>query len=172
MARELRVPEALTALPAPIRWLAVPVALTCTVVVLVGSWGSDDRKVEAPHPSGKAADYCRALAAALPQELLGHARKDPSPASPYVAVWDSSPRTVLRCGVDRPEELDGEHAKDLSPTVDDLTWWSQKLDDGSYRFVATMRAAYVEVVAPPGVYGSPLDPAAALTPLVKANIPG
>lgn len=172
MARELRVPEVLTALPAPVRWLALPVALTCTVVALTGSWAPADRAVEVPDPTGRAAGYCRALAAALPKELLGHARKDPSPASPYVAVWDSSPRTVLRCGVDRPEELDGPHAKDLSPTVDDLTWWSQKLDDGSYRLVTTMRAAYVEVISPPGVYSSPLDPAAALTPLVKANIPG
>ncbi|MER7771064.1 DUF3515 domain-containing protein [Kitasatospora sp. NPDC096140] len=172
MARELRVPKALTALPAPIRWLALPVALTCTVVVLVGSWGPADGKIEVPEPSGRAADYCRALAAALPQELLGHARKDPSPASPYVAVWDSSPRTVMRCGVDRPEQLNGEHAKDWSPTVDDLTWWSQKLDDGGYRFVATMRAAYVEVTVPSGAARNPFDPAAALTPLVKANIPG
>ncbi|MFE4515607.1 DUF3515 family protein [Kitasatospora sp. NPDC056783] len=172
MARELRVPKALTALPTPVRWLALPVALTCSVVVLVGSWGPADPKVEVPHPSGRAADYCRSLAAALPAELLGHARKDPSPASPYVAAWGGSPRTVLRCGIDRPEELNGEHAMDLSPSVDDLTWWSQELDDGSYRFVATMRAAYVEVLSPAGVYGSPLDPAAALTPLVKASIPG
>ncbi|MFE6056695.1 DUF3515 family protein [Kitasatospora sp. NPDC056446] len=172
MARESRVPKALTALPAPIRWLAVPVALTCTVVVLVGSWGPGDRKIVVPEPSGKAADYCRALAAALPRELLGHARKDPEPASPYVAVWDSSPRTVLRCGIDRPEELDGPHAKDLSPTVDDVTWWSQRLDGGGYRFVATMRAAYVEVYVPAGAAQNPFDPAAALTPQVKASIPG
>ncbi|WP_371517041.1 DUF3515 domain-containing protein [Kitasatospora sp. NBC_01300] len=172
MARELRIPRALTALPAPVRWLALPLALTCTVVVLLGSWGSADESVAAPRPGGKAAEYCRALAAALPQELLGHARRDPSPASPYVAVWDTKPRTVLRCGIDRPDELNGPHAADMSPTVDDLTWWSQKLDDGGYRFVATMRAAYVEVTSPAGVYASPLDPAAALTGAVKATIPG
>ncbi|MEV7774834.1 DUF3515 domain-containing protein [Kitasatospora sp. NPDC086791] len=172
MTREPRVPKALAALPAPVRWLALPVALTCTVIVLVGAWGSDDPRIEVPHPSGRAAEYCRALAAALPQDLLGHARKDPSPASPYVAVWDSSPRTVMRCGVDRPEQLDGEHATDLSPTVDDVTWWSQKLDDGGYRFVTTMRAAYVEVTVPAGAARNPLDPATVLSPLVKANVPG
>ncbi|MFJ3215373.1 DUF3515 domain-containing protein [Kitasatospora sp. NPDC086801] len=172
MARELRIPRALAALPAPVRWLALPLALTCTVVVLLGSWGSADASVAAPQPGGKAAGYCRALAAALPQELLGHARKDPSPASPYVAAWASSPRTVLRCGVDRPEELDGEHAKDWSPTVDDVTWWSQKLTDGGYRFVTTMRAAYVEVTVPAGAAANPFDPAAALTGAVKATIPG
>ncbi|WP_158835771.1 DUF3515 family protein [Streptomyces sp. NRRL S-350] len=172
MARELRIPEALTAVPAPIRWLALPVALAGAVAVLVGGWGTADPKVEVPHPGGRAAAYCQALAAALPQELLGHARKDPSPASPYVAAWGSSPRTVLRCGVDRPEELDGEHAMDWSPTVDDVTWWSQKLDDGGYRFVTTMRAAYVEVTVPAGAARNPFDPAAALTPAVKANVPG
>jgi Protein of unknown function (DUF3515) len=172
VARELRIPKALTALPAPVRWLALPLALACTVVVLVGSWSSADDRVEVPRPSGRAAGYCQALAAALPGELLGHARRDPSPASPYVAAWGGSPRTVLRCGIDRPEELDGEHAKDWSPTVDDVTWWSQKLSDGGYRFVTTMRAAYVEVTVPAGAARNPFDPAAALTAAVKANIPG
>ncbi|HJD85457.1 DUF3515 domain-containing protein [Kitasatospora aureofaciens] len=172
MARELRIPEALTALPAPVRWLAVPVALTCTVVALVGSWSSADPAVEVPQPSGRVAGYCKALAAALPQELLGRPRRDPSPTSPYVAAWGGSPRTVLRCGVDRPEELNGEHAEDWSPTVDDVTWWSQKLSDGGYRFVTTMRAAYVEVTVPAGAAQNAFDPAAALTPAVKANIPG
>lgn len=162
----------LAALPAPIRWLALPVALTCTVVALLGSWSSADPGIEVPQPTGKAAGYCQKLAAALPQELLGHARKDPSPSSPYVAAWDTTPRTVLRCGVDRPDELNGEHATDESPSVDDVTWWSQKLDNGGYRFVTTMRAAYVEVTSPPGVYTNPLDPAATLTEVVKANIPG
>ncbi|MFI6157853.1 DUF3515 domain-containing protein [Kitasatospora sp. NPDC051170] len=172
MARDLRIPKALRALPAPVRWLALPLALTCTTVVLIGSWSSAASRIEVPNPTPREAGYCKALAAALPQELLGHPREESSPASPYVAVWGSSPRTVMRCGIERPEELNGPHAKDLSPTVDDVTWWSQKRDDGSYRLVATMRRAYVEVISPAGVYSSPLDPAAALTPLVKAHIPG
>ncbi|MBP0449782.1 MULTISPECIES: DUF3515 domain-containing protein [unclassified Kitasatospora] len=170
MARELRVPRFLAALPAPVRWLALPLALICTVVVLLGSW-SVPAKIEVPEPAPKAAGYCRALAAALPQELLGHARKDPSPASPYVAAWASSPRTVLRCGVDRPEELNGPAASDWSPTVNDVTWWQQKLDDGGYRFTSTMRKAYVEITVPRGAFGNPLDPVSALSDLVKANIP-
>ncbi|WP_329489739.1 DUF3515 domain-containing protein [Kitasatospora sp. NBC_01246] len=170
MARELRVPSFLTALPAPVRWLALPLALSCTVVVLLGSWGAP-AAIEVPKPTGRAAGYCRDLAAALPQEVLGHARKDPSPGSPYVAAWASSPRTVLRCGVDRPEALNGEHAKDLSPTIDDVTWWAQKLDDGGYRFITTMRRAYVEVTVPGGAFSNPLDPVSALNGVVKANIP-
>ncbi|MFF1906650.1 DUF3515 family protein [Kitasatospora sp. NPDC058218] len=170
MARELRCPRFLTALPAPIRWLALPLALSCTVVVLLGSWGAPE-KIEVPTPTGKVAAYCEALAAALPSEVLGHARKDPSPASPYVAAWASSPRTVLRCGVDRPEELNGEHAKDLSPTIDGVTWWSQQLDDGGYRFTTTLRRANVEVTVPGGAFANPLDPVAAVNGAVKANIP-
>ncbi|MEU6233788.1 DUF3515 domain-containing protein [Kitasatospora sp. NPDC047058] len=170
MTRRLRVPRLLAELPAPIRWLALPLALACTAVVLVGSWSAPE-EIETPHPAGKAAGYCQALAAALPQELLGHARKDPSPASPYVAGWASSPRTVLRCGVDRPDELNGPAAKDISPTIDDVTWWAKKLDDGGYRFTTTMRKAYVEVTVHGGAFANPLDPVSALNPLVKANIP-
>ncbi|MGA5822517.1 DUF3515 domain-containing protein [Kitasatospora sp. NPDC094028] len=172
MARESRIPKALGAVPAPVRWLALPAALTGAVVLMVNSWSSAASEVEAPKPTGRAAEHCRALAAALPQDLLGKPRQDLSPASPYVAAWGDSPRTVLRCGIERPEELNGEHAADWSPTVDDVTWWSQKLDDGGYRFVTTMRAAYVEVTVPKGAAQNPFDPAAALTPVVKANIPG
>ncbi|MEU8514861.1 DUF3515 domain-containing protein [Kitasatospora sp. NPDC048722] len=168
---KLRVPRVLATLPAPVRWLAMPVALTCTVVVLLGSW-SEPADIEVPAPTGKAADYCRNLAGALPPDLLGHARKDPSPSSPFVAAWGSSPRTVLRCGVDRPEELDGDHAGDWSPVADDVTWWAQKLTDGSYRFVSTMRKAYVEVTVQDGVASNPFDPVAALSGAVNANVPG
>ncbi|MFE6870942.1 DUF3515 domain-containing protein [Kitasatospora sp. NPDC057692] len=172
MTREFRAPRFLAALPAPVRWLAVPTALACTVVVLIGSWSEPvEAKVETPEPRGKAAEYCRALAAALPQQLLGHARKDPSPASPYVAAWDSSPRIVLRCGVPHPEGLVDEKQKEISPTVNDVTWWPEELGDGGYRFTATQRATFVEVTVPGGATGNPLDAAAALSDVVKAAIP-
>ncbi|MFJ2781768.1 MULTISPECIES: DUF3515 family protein [unclassified Kitasatospora] len=170
MARELRVPRVLAALPAPVRWLAVPVALTCTVVVLLGSWSAPE-KIEAPTPTSRQAEYCRALVAALPSTLLGHQRRDPSPASPFVAAWDTSPRTVLRCGVPHPEGLTGDRQAEMSPTVNDVTWWPEQLNDGGYRFTATQRAAFVEVTVPGGVTANPLDAAAALSDVVKANIP-
>ncbi|MER5353897.1 DUF3515 domain-containing protein [Kitasatospora sp. NPDC002551] len=172
MTRELRVPRFLAALPAPVRWLAVPTALACTVVVLLGSWSAPaDPKVETPEPRGKAAEYCRALAAALPGELLGHPRKDPSPASPYVAAWASSPRIVLRCGVPHPEALVDEKQKEISPTVNEVTWWPEPLGDGGYRFTATQRAVFVEVTVPGGATAIPLDAAAALSDVVRATIP-
>ncbi|GAA1394949.1 DUF3515 domain-containing protein [Kitasatospora putterlickiae] len=172
MTREPHVPRFLAALPAPVRWLAVPTALACTVVVLLGGWGaSADPKVETPEPRGKAAEYCRALAAALPQELLGHARKDPSPASPYVAAWASTPRIVLRCGVPHPEALVDEKQAEISPTVNGVTWWPEPLGDGGYRFTATQRAAFVEVTVPGGAAAIPLDAAAALSDVVRASIP-
>ncbi len=170
MTRELRAPRFLAALPAPVRWLAVPTALACTVVVLIGSWSAPER-IETPAPAPKAAGYCRALAAALPQELLGHPRKDPTPASPFVAGWASSPRVVLRCGVDRPDALNGPAAKDLSPTINDVTWWPQQLDDGGYRYTSTQRKAHVEVTVPGGAFANPLDPVAALSAVVAATIP-
>ncbi|MGW6913030.1 DUF3515 domain-containing protein [Kitasatospora sp. NPDC054939] len=171
MARRLRVPRALAALPAPVRWLALPVALTCTTVVLVGSWSTPEEDVEVPAPTGKAAGYCRSLAGALPPTLLGHPRKDPSPASPYVAAWASSPRIVLRCGVPHPDELTFERQAEMSPTVNDVTWFAHRLPDGGYRFTATQRAAFVEVTVPGGAIGNPLDAPAVLSDLVKAHIP-
>ncbi|MFB6890773.1 DUF3515 family protein [Kitasatospora sp. NPDC056327] len=172
MTRELRVPRFLAALPAPVRWLAVPTALACTVVVLIGSWNSSaDPAVDVPEPRGKAAESCRALAGVLPQELLGHARKDPSPASPYVAVWSSSPRIVLRCGVPHPEGLVDEKQAEIAPTVNDVTWWPEQLADGGYRFTATQRAAFVEVTVPGGALANPLDAAAALSDAVRTTIP-
>ncbi|MFB8168118.1 DUF3515 domain-containing protein [Kitasatospora purpeofusca] len=170
MTRELRAPRFLAALPAPVRWLAVPTALACTVVVLVGSW-SGPEKIETPDPAPKAAGYCRALAAALPQELFGHPRKDPTPASPFVAAWASSPKAVLRCGVDRPDALNGPAALDVSPMIDDVTWWPQELGDGGYRYTTTMRKAYVELTVPKGSFANPMDVVAALSPVVAANVP-
>lgn len=170
MAREPRVPRVLAKVPAPVRWLALPLALACTTVVLVGSWDAPER-VEVPAPTGKAAEYCRDLAGALPRDLLGHGRKDPSPASPYVAAWSSSPRTVLRCGVPHPDELTFERQAEMSPTVNDVTWFAHRLPDGGYRFTATQRAAFVELTVPGGAFANPLDPASALSDVVKAHIP-
>ncbi|MFI9331867.1 DUF3515 domain-containing protein [Kitasatospora sp. NPDC052868] len=170
MARELRVPRFLAALPAPVRWLALPLALTCTVVVLVGSWSAPE-KIEVPQPNARQAEYCRALNAALPPTLLGHPRRDPSPVSPLVAAWDSTPRIVLRCGVPHPEGLTEERQQEISPTVNEVTWWPEQLADGGYRFTATQRAVFVEVTVPGGATANPLDAAASLSDAVKATIP-
>ncbi|MFD5083162.1 DUF3515 family protein [Kitasatospora sp. NPDC058406] len=170
MTREFRAPRLLAALPAPVRWLAVPLALTCTIVVLVGNWGAPE-KVDAPTPAPRAAAYCRALDAALPQDLIGHPRKDPGPASPYTAAWASSPRVVLRCGVPHPEGLVDEKQKEISPTINDVTWWPEPLKDGGYRLTVTQRAVFVEVTVPGGALANPLDAAAALSDAVRATIP-
>ncbi|WP_327680973.1 DUF3515 domain-containing protein [Kitasatospora sp. NBC_00458] len=171
MTREPRVPRFLAALPAPVRWLAVPLALTCTVVVLIGSWGTPE-KIEIPQPSARAAGYCRALAAALPQELLGHPRKDPKPASPYVAAWGAPPqRIVLRCGVPHPEALVDEKQAEITPTFNDVTWWPEPLKDGGYRLTVTQRAAFVELTVPRGATPNPLEAGAALSEAVAATVP-
>ncbi|MFI6448152.1 DUF3515 domain-containing protein [Kitasatospora sp. NPDC050543] len=169
MAPTIRVPRVLSALPAPVRWAAPPVALLGCIGLLLADW-SAPAEIVVPEPGARAASYCRALAEALPQTLLGHPRKDPSPASPYVAVWDSSPRTVLRCGVPRPDALD-DAGETKYPEVNGVVWFPQRDRDGGVRFTTTLRRANVEVYVPAGAYPDQLEPPSALADVVRDNVP-
>lgn len=159
----------LSALPAPVRWAAPPVALLGCLAVAIGS-GSGPGEITPPVPKANVAGYCEALHKALPDTVLGHHRADPSPASPYTAAWDSSPRTVLRCGVPRPGYLnDDPLAK--GPEVNDVQWGMGSDGAGGYRFVTTLRKAYVEVTVPKGAYPNYADPLSSLTDAIKATVP-
>jgi hypothetical protein len=168
VTRDAGAPRFLKALPAPVRWLAAPAVLLGCVVLLVGSWGAPPAP-EAPTPTAKELPYCEAFARALPQTLLGHARK-PS-ASPFVAVWDSSPQTVVRCGVPRPDALDGPAAVRDAPEVNDVQWFDEPDGDGGYRFTTVLREAYVEVTVPAGAYPNYADPVPSVSDVVKATVP-
>ncbi|MEU9129167.1 DUF3515 domain-containing protein [Kitasatospora sp. NPDC048540] len=159
----------LTTLPAPVRWLTPPVVLLGGIVLLTAAW-SGPANVTPPTPRAEAARYCEALDKALPATVLGHPRQDPSPASPYTAAWGSSPRTVLRCGLERPGYLDDDPLKN-SPEVNDVQWGMSGSDDGGYRFVTTLRKAYVEVYVPKGAYPNYADPLSSLTDAIKATVP-
>lgn len=103
--------------------------------------------------------------------MLGHPRADPA-NSPYVAVWRSSPRTVLRCGVARPKSLDSlANQMSIGPNVDNLQWYLEKDGHGGYRFTTTLRAAYVEVAAPAGATVNATDALAVVSPTVLAKVP-
>ncbi|WP_354642449.1 DUF3515 domain-containing protein [Kitasatospora camelliae] len=163
------VPAFLNKLPAPVRWFAPPAVLLGCTALLAVAWGTP-AEVTPPEPTAEAARYCAALDAALPGSVLGHRREDPSPASPYTAAWDSSPRTVLRCGVERPDYLNEDPLK-ASPEVDGVQFGYGRDDSGTYRFVATLRRAYVEIEVPAGAYPNAVDPLASLTDAIKATIP-
>ncbi|MEV4556450.1 DUF3515 domain-containing protein [Kitasatospora sp. NPDC049285] len=159
----------LTRLPAPVRWLAPPAALLGCTAWLATAW-SGPADVTPPVPRAAAAEYCRALHDALPDQVLGHRRQDPSPASPYTAAWSSSPRTVLRCGIERPDYLDDDPLKQ-APEVNGVQFGMGRDGRGGYYFVATLRKAYVEVQVPDGAYANYLDPLSSLTEAIKATVP-
>ncbi|GAA1251416.1 hypothetical protein GCM10009665_47630 [Kitasatospora nipponensis] len=171
MPRFQRPIRALQALPAPVRWLAPPLALlACTGALLVSAvdW---QPPTTAPVPDARAVAPCLALAKALPAALLDHPRADP-PNSPYVAVWRSAPRTVLRCGVPRPASLSVlANRAATGPNVNGVQWYLEHDDHGGYRFTTTLRALYVEVAVPAGAYRYAADPLAAISTAVIATVP-
>ncbi|MER5641199.1 DUF3515 domain-containing protein [Kitasatospora sp. NPDC002227] len=161
--------RALRALPAPVRWVTPPLALLGGVGLLAGGWTGPEQ-VAPPTPAPSVAALCEALDRALPAEVLGHRRADPEPASPYTAAWGSSPRTVLRCGIERPAYLN-DHPLDSAPEVNDVQFGMGEDGHGGYNFVTTLRKAYVEVHVPKGAYPNYVDPLSSLTDAVKATIP-
>ncbi|MFJ1755792.1 DUF3515 domain-containing protein [Kitasatospora sp. NPDC088134] len=169
--------DLLNRLPAPVRWLGPPAALLACTAGLVAFW-SGDPDVAPPVPSAEAAVYCAALDRALPAEVLGHPRQDPSPASPYTAAWASSPRTVLTCGGDRPDYLNitpDQQLTDTSaqqgPCVDEVSWGMGPDGSGGYRFVTTLRRAYVEVHVPAGAYPNYADPLSSFSTAIRSAVP-
>ncbi|WP_280669237.1 MULTISPECIES: DUF3515 family protein [unclassified Kitasatospora] len=169
MARFQRPIRALTSLPAPIRWLALPLGLLACSAFLLGSWGDWQPPLTAPTPDAKAVGYCQALAKALPQAIEGRTRTSPSAD---VAVWNSTPRTVLRCGVPRPKALDKlANQESTGPNVNDVQWYLEQDGHGGYRFTCTLRLAYVEVSVPAKAYPNYLDPLSSISDAVKATVP-
>jgi hypothetical protein len=172
VSRFQRPLRALQALPAPVRWLAAPlVLLGCTGAVLMSGGGTYQPPLTAPSPDAKSAGYCAALIKALPATMQNHPRADP-PGSPYVAVWRTSPRTVLRCGVPRPTSLNIlANQESTGPNVDNVQWYLEKDGHGGYRFTTTLRATYVEVSVPANSTAYPTDALGVVSPAVLRTIP-
>ncbi|AUG79830.1 hypothetical protein CFP65_5119 [Kitasatospora sp. MMS16-BH015] len=161
--------RALRAMPAPVRWATPALALLGCAGLLVGGWTGPEQ-LAPPTPGPSVAQYCEALDKALPNELLGHKRSDPEPASPYTAAWGSSPRTVLRCGIIRPDYLDNDWSA-RSPEVNDVQFGMGEDGHGGYFFVTSQVKAYVEIHVPKGAYPNYADPLSSLTDAIKATIP-
>ncbi|MFF0298129.1 DUF3515 domain-containing protein [Kitasatospora sp. NPDC004614] len=164
----MRSRELLNRLPAPVRWLAPPAVLLSCTALLAFVW-SGDPDVKPPTPEAQVAQYCEALDAKLPADVLGHPRKDPSPASPYTAAWASSPRTVLTCGGDRPDYMSAFDRK--GPCIDEVSWGMDKDGEGGYWFATGLRKAYVEVHVPAGAYTNYADPLSSYTEAIRSTIP-
>jgi hypothetical protein len=159
-------------MPAPRRRLLVPALVLVSALAVVGAlllWYLVDQRVAPPQPEAGAAPFCRALDKALPGSLQGRGRQDPRPASPYTAAWDSSPRTVLRCGVPVPQQLI-RHPESDAASVNDVDWLIEKQDDG-YRFTTVQRRANVEVTVPIGAFPSAADALPQISDAVSRTVP-
>lgn len=166
----------------PCWWRALPVAVA--LLATAGSTSASGAAARAvPRPTPQEAARCRALHAQLPATLAGLRRGTPRPASEFTAQW-GTPAVFLRCGVPRPEALKaGSPHFDRYGSAWDLggiEWYPQQQADGSVRFLATKRAAWVEVTLPKeyaggsGSGGGGADGAAVLEEIaahIKMTIP-
>ncbi|WP_438303167.1 DUF3515 domain-containing protein [Streptomyces sp. HUAS TT11] len=139
------------------------------LIATAGCSASDDTPSAAvPSPNTKVTKLCRNLDNVLPRKVDGLDRNDPQPRSALTAGW-GSPAIILRCGVARPAEMDDLEADGLE--ANGVGWLLQKLNDGSFRFTTTLRAAYVEVSLPKAHTGDGVGPLVDLAPAVKKAIP-
>jgi hypothetical protein len=154
-----------------VRWLCPPaVLLACTaaLVIIDQSWQPSEAGTR---PEGRSAEYCGNLLKALPDTVAGHPR-DRRVLPSYVAAWDSSRRTVLRCGVPRPGALrDLAKRRSENPNVNGVEWFMERDGHGGYRFTVTQRLTHVEVSVPAGAYPNYADPLAEISGAVRATIP-
>jgi hypothetical protein len=139
------------------------------------SSGDDSASTAVPSPDPTVAELCRKLDAALPDEVGGAGRTDPSPASALTAGWGDDPAIILRCGVPQPPKMvspevaEGRDPDAVPGGVEGVDWLMEKRDAGAFRFTTANREAYVEVTVPSGVDSSAvlID----LAPAVKKTIP-
>ncbi len=134
----------------PRRLRALPVA--AALLAVAGSASTTGAAARAvPRPPAQEAAHCRALRAELPATVAGLERGTPRPVSEFTAQW-GAPAVVLRCGVPRPEALThGSKSFDrYAPAWDigGIEWFAEPRSGGSVRFLATHRAAWVEVTLP------------------------
>ncbi|WP_318214580.1 DUF3515 domain-containing protein [Streptomyces sp. SCL15-6] len=149
------------------RRLRLP-ALALLIAAAGCSSADDSVSAAVPSPDAKVTKLCQNLDKALPSTVDGLNREDPEPASALTAGW-GNPLIILRCGVERPAEMDDPEADGVE--VDGVGWQLQKQENGAFRFTTTLREAYVEVTIPKDRAGRGMAPLVDLAPAVKKAIP-
>jgi hypothetical protein len=91
-------------------------------------------------PDGAADPACVRVGSALPQTLLGKARRTTSPVSPALAAW-GDPAIILRCGVAAPGP-----STDCQ-SVNGVDWIVSQLSDGT-SFTTYNRTPAIQVLVP------------------------
>ncbi|WP_155057672.1 DUF3515 domain-containing protein [Streptomyces blattellae] len=151
----------------PHRLVGLPtVALLITVAGC--SSADDSSRAAVPGPGTEVTTLCRNLDRALPSTVDGQDRRDPEPASALTAGW-GDPAIILRCGVDRPADMSETNADGVD--VNGVGWLLQEQDDGDFRFVTTLRKAYVEVTIPKDRTDDGMAPLVDLGPAIKKAVP-
>jgi hypothetical protein len=156
------------------RLLGLP-AFALLLAAVGCSTGDDSASTAVPSPGPAVAELCRKLDAALPGEVGGADRKDPSPTSALTAGWGDDPAIILRCGVAQPPKMvspevaEGRDADAVPGGVEGVDWLMEKRDAGAFRFTTANRQAYVEVTVPSGVDTSKvlID----LAPAIRKTVP-
>lgn len=108
--------------------------------------------VPAPKADGT---ECRALIAALPQQLGDYRRAaaaDPAPAGAAAWTADGEP-VILRCGLDRPVEF----VVGSPIQVVDAVQWFELADQGRSTWFAVDRPVYVALTLPQGSGPTPIQ---------------
>jgi hypothetical protein len=108
--------------------------------------------VPAPKADGT---ECRALFAALPQQLGDYRRAaaaDPAPAGAAAWTADGEP-VILRCGLDRPVEF----VVGSPIQVVDTVQWFELADQGRSTWFAVDRPVYVALTLPQGSGPTPIQ---------------
>jgi hypothetical protein len=143
-------------------------ALALLITVAGCSSADDSASAAVPSPGAGVTKLCRELDRVLPSEVDDQDRRDPEPASALTSGW-GDPAIILRCGVERPSEMDDPEADGVE--VNGVGWLLQKRDDGSFRFTTTLRKAYVEVTIPKDRTTDGMAPLVDLAPSIKKAIP-
>ena len=149
------------------RPLGLP-AFALLITVAGCSSADDSASAAVPSPGAGVTKLCRELDRVLPSEVDDQDRRDPEPVSALTAGW-GDPAIILRCGVERPAEMDDPEADGVE--VNGVGWLLQKRDDGSFRFTTTLRKAYVEVTIPKDRTTDGMAPLVDLAPDIKKAIP-
>jgi hypothetical protein len=142
---------------------AVIVAVAAVIGVLV--FATIRQKPEGPRPVAivsvpapqAGGDACRALLAAVPDQLGDYQRAPAAEPAPVgAAAWQADPDAepvILRCGLDRPVDF---VAGTPVQVVDDVDWFRIG-DEGRSTWITVDRPVYVALTLPDGSGPTPIQ---------------
>lgn len=155
--------------------IVVTLAAIATVVVLANRARTEASAPDngplavpaAPSP-GAEGRYCTVLMEALPDDLVGSARRALADPQPGVAAW-GDPAVILRCGLPDPAELtcSAQLTQFTDPDGGSVAWLRLS-DSSAVTYIAVDRPVRIAVTLPPG---TGIGPVQQLSQLIAADLP-